>query len=550
MSSAMRRHTKHAARSARWAAAAAGVLLGGCGLWDGSLYDTYEPPEELLTRIEPVSLPELAKKAPAREALPPASPAELRLTVESCRSSALERNLALRVQLFDPRIAREAVAEANAAFEPYLFGTLGFVESETPVLQEAIDSPESEMYSADAGLRIPLRTGGEITVAQPFTRSETNNPYTKYPTSYSTDLSLAITQPLLRGGGVRTATHGIRLARYGAGTARARTRLEVIRVLAAADRVYWRLYAARQELLVRKQEYDLAIAQRDSAVRKVNLKEAERIEIDRAEEAAAQRLQSIIIADNAVRDRERELKTILNRTDVGLDSPTVLIPETEPNPVRYELDRERAVAYALAHRMELVELELALASDESSIEYARNGRLPILSVSYTYNINALGTTAHDAYDMMVDNEFADHRVGLYIQIPLGNEAAASRLRQAVAQRDQRLATKEQRRQVIAQEVLAAADQLEANWQRVVASRKGTALARRTLDAEKNRFDNGLQTSIEVLNAQARYANAQSTEIAALVEYQIAQVDLAYATGSILGAANVVWDEEENKLRAE
>ncbi|HOE29575.1 MAG TPA: TolC family protein [Planctomycetota bacterium] len=550
MNSAKRRHTERAARAARWAAAA-GLLLGGCGLWDGSLYDTYTPPEELLGRIEPVSLSELAAKTPEREApTPSVSPAELKLSIETCRRSALERNLDLRVQLFNPAIARESAAEADAAFEPYLFGTLGFVRSESPVLQEAIDAPKSEMYAVDGGLKIPLRTGGEITVTQPFTRAETNNPFTKYSTSYSADLSLAITQPLLRGGGVRTATHGLRLARYGVGAARARTRLEVIRVLAAADRVYWRLYAARQELLVRKQEYDLAIAQRDSAVRKVDLKEAERIEIDRAEEAAAQRLQNIIVADNAVRDRERELKVILNRADVGLESPTVLVPETEPAPVRYVIDRERAVAYALAHRMELVELELALAGDESSVEYARNGRLPILSASYTYNINALGTTAHDAYDMMLDNKYVDHRVGLYIQIPLGNEAAASRLRQAVARREQRLATREQRRQAITQETLAAADQLEANWQRVVASRKGTALARRTLEAEKNRFENGLQTSIEVLNAQARYANAQSAEIAALVEYQIAQVDLAYATGSILGAANILWDEGENRLRAE
>ncbi len=525
------------------------LLAAGCGLWDGSRYDTYEPPAELLARIEPVAVSALAKKTPEGEpAAPVVSPAELRLSVEDCRAAALERNLDLRIQLFNPTLAGEAVKEANAAFEPYLFGTLGFAKSEMPVLQEAIDSPESESYSADAGLRIPLRTGGEITVTQPFTRSESTNQFTKYPTSYTADLSLAISQPLLRGGGFRTATHGIRLARYGAESAKARTRLEVIRVLAAVDRVYWRLYAARQELLVRKQEYDLAIAQRDSAVRKVNAGESERIEIDRAEEAAAQRLQNIIIADNAVRDRERELKTILNRPDVGLSSPTVLITGTAPNPVRYDLDRERTIAYSLEHRMELIELELALAGDESSIDFARNGRLPILSVSYTYNINALGTTAGDAYDMMVDNKFADHRVGVYVQIPLGNEAAASRLRQAIAQRDQRLATREQRVRTITQDVLAAADQLEANWQRVLASRKGTALAKRTLEAEKNRFDNGFQTSIEVLNAQARFANAQSAEISALVEYQIAQVDLAYATGSVLGAANILFDEEENKLR--
>jgi hypothetical protein len=38
-----------------------------------------------------------------------------------------------------------------------------------------------------------------------------------------------------------------------------------------------------------------------------------------------------------------------------------------------------------------------------------------------------------------------------------------------------------------------------------------------------------------------FAEAQSAEILALTEYQIAQVDLAFATGTLLGAAKVRWD---------
>ena len=116
--------------------------------------------------------------------------------------------------------------------------------------------------------------------------------------------------------------------------------------------------------------------------------------------------------------------------------------------------------------------------------------------------------------------------------------------------EQRLATKEQRTLLVTQEVLQAIDQVEANWGRVLASTRSAALAKRTLDAEERRFVEGLETSIEVLDAQARYANARSAEIRALVEYQIAQVDLAFATGSLLGAARITWDLEENELSHE
>ncbi|MDH7599289.1 MAG: TolC family protein [Sedimentisphaerales bacterium] len=47
-------------------------------------------------------------------------------------------------------------------------------------------------------------------------------------------------------------------------------------------------------------------------------------------------------------------------------------------------------------------------------------------------------------------------------------------------------------------------------------------------------------SIHVLDAQARLADAQSAEIAALADYQISLVDLAYATGTLIGASNVEW----------
>jgi outer membrane protein len=50
----------------------------------------------------------------------------------------------------------------------------------------------------------------------------------------------------------------------------------------------------------------------------------------------------------------------------------------------------------------------------------------------------------------------------------------------------------------------------------------------------------LRTSTDVLDAQTRLANAQSAEIAAITDYQIAQIDIAFATGTLLGRAGVAW----------
>ncbi|MHC4843518.1 MAG: TolC family protein, partial [Planctomycetota bacterium] len=124
---------------------------------------------------------------------------------------------------------------------------------------------------------------------------------------------------------------------------------------------------------------------------------------------------------------------------------------------------------------------------------------------------------------------------------LGNEAAKSRVMQAFYQRQQRLASKDDREKLIELEVLNAIDQLEANWQRILAARQNVLLQGRLFKAEQRQFELGLRTSTDVLDAQTKFAEAQSSEILALAQYQISQVDLAFATGTLLGAAKVQWE---------
>jgi hypothetical protein len=64
---------------------------------------------------------------------------------------------------------------------------------------------------------------------------------------------------------------------------------------------------------------------------------------------------------------------------------------------------------------------------------------------------------------------------------------------------------------------------------------------------------GRSTSTDVLDADTNLADARLTEIQAVVEYQIAQIDLAVATGTLLGQARVDWtpvDPREGASKAE
>ncbi len=305
--------------------------------------------------------------------------------------------------------------------------------------------------------------------------------------------------------------------------------------------MYWRLYAARRELEVRKKQYDLAKAQLEQAQRFVDLGERAQVEVIRAESGVAQQLEAIIVAENNLSDRERELKRVIKKAGLEMQTPTVLIPATVPDPVHYEFQGKQLVEKAIDNRMEMLELELQIAEDISTIDYLRNQALPLVTADYTYNISGLGKTRDDSFDLLFDKKFEDHRVGLQLLVPLGNNAAKSRLLQALYQRRQRLVTHENRKELIELEVLNAIDKLEANWQRILASRQSAILDGRLYGAERRQFELGLRTSTDVLQAQTTFADAQSAEILALAEYQIALVDLAYATGTLLGAAKVQWE---------
>jgi len=462
------------------------------------------------------------------------------LTLEQCRASALERNLDLKVALVSPAIARQSISEEEGRFDA-AFTLRGLYQNNDSATASELESAQSNFGLIEPGVRLPLRTGETVSVSLPFSRSETDNQFSTLPISYAADLRFSVSQPLLRGAGRRANTAGIRIAGYNTQAVASQTRLEAIRQLAAVDRSYWRLYQARQSLDVTQQQYELAEAQLRRAERRAAAGGVAEIEVIRAQSGRADRMEAIIVAQNAVLQQQRELKRIVNMPGLEIDSTTLVVPGTLPDPVEYVFDTGRLADGAVANRMEMLELELRLAADAVSIDFARNQALPLLTLDYAYSVNGLGATRNRAFKSLAGNDFEDWSVGLSAEVPIGNNTALAGVRRAVLQRVQRLATREARELAIRQEVLDAVDSIQAGWQRVLAARQASILSARTLAAEQRQFDVGASTSTNVLDAATRLAEAQLSEIRALTDYQISQVDLAFATGTLLGAGKITFE---------
>jgi len=521
-------------------------LLGGCrsGLFEPRS-EAWRADDERLRAIErldpaaisrekPMPLEEAAKKSLDEIIAPEPARDPVALTLAEVRACTLARNLDLRTALIDPAIARENLSAEEAKFEASIFGSAR--RDDNSVFADLATGQSASSDSFEAGVRLPLATGGEISLSSPLTRGSSGLTFGGSDEDWLAALSLSMSQPLLRGGGVESNTHSIRVADWQGQIADARTKLEAIRILANADKAYWNLYSASRELEVRRAQYEVAVKQLDRARRRVAQGDAPEIEVLRAESGVGRTLEQIIVADSTLRIRQRALKRLMNREDLPVSGAVPLKPATDPSPMSLSLDGQALSDQAVANRMEMLELELQLAIDASEVDFRRNAALPLFVVDYGYQSQGPGRDAGDAYGAI--GEADSFNIGLRAEIPLGNDAAESRVHSAILARVQRLATRESRKQAIRTEVFDALDALTQSWQRILAARLETVLAARTLAAEERQFDVGLRTSTDVLDASASLADAQSREVLALASYQISLVDLAFATGTSLGAARI------------
>jgi outer membrane protein TolC len=478
----------------------------------------------------PVQLETAVDEASKRDYSAQVYPERANVTLADVRQWSLEHNLDLRVQQFNPTLGVTALDAEIAKFEAVLQASYTYNDNTLAENLEAGNPTASN--GGTLGIDFPLATGGTLNVGTLFNQADSTLLDEPWEAGFQLDLSM----PIMRGFGLRANTASIVIAKMESQQVDARTLLETIRILANAEKSYWQLYAARRIMEVRERQHALAEEQLARARRRVDQGEVAPIELLRAQSGIGRTIEQLIVADNQLRLRARALKRFMNAPQFPVDGPTMLDPVTPSDPLGLDLDPAKLTRMAIANRMELLDLELQLAIDAERVALARNEALPLFTMDYQYQVLGDDSGIAAAYGNLGDSD--PFIASVNASIPLGNEARRARLSQAITRRLQRLATKESRVQTITQEVHDAVDNVRGAWRRVVAARLEAQFAERTLLAEQRQFDVGLRTSVEVLDASARVADAQSREVEAAAQYETSLVDLAFATGTVLGEAQV------------
>ena len=476
-------------------------------------------------------------------------------SIADIRAKALQNNLSIEVAKIDPAIAGATLRQEQAKFDNIIFAYAKQTNRNTPKIsgdnvglssndaalngEVKLSTLEQSTRSVDiaAGVKIPLRTGGTVTLSSPLESKKNGGAFNTE--EYRSALRFSISQPLLRNAGRDVNEASIRVAEFDKQAVQLKTKLQAIRIIALTDKSYWSLYEAWAQLDVRKQQYQLAIQNLNMVKRRVNEGLTAAIELNRAEIGVADRMEALIIAETNLKLAQRQLRFFMNDMEKEDRQPNVINTITEPNLVRYEFDREKLLNDALNGRLELLELELKLAADAVNIQYYENQTLPLFSLDYQYG--ALSSTANNfgnSYQNMLNGQFNDWSIGVSFEMPFTNEANKARLEHAVQQRNKRLATKQLQTLTVKKEIFDALDQVENNWQRILAARQQVVIAGLNYEAELKQFNEGLRTMTEVLETLTRLGEAQIKEVRAVSDYQVSMIDTAYATGTVLGYSNL------------
>ena len=462
-----------------------------------------------------------------------AAPVAPTLTLEQCIARVMEKNFSLRIQGFNSANAKEALVISKASFDP-TFTALASTAHTQGVTATGSGGSTATSYRQNqtdirAGATQRLVTGADVSLSASLLRSSNNLPLNTLNPAYNSDVSLAVTQPLLKGAGPTVNRAAIETAQLGITIANLNYKGSVLQAVRDTEAAYYSLAFARGQLVVK--QHSLELAQKlfeENKVRK-NTGVATDLDVLSAEVGVATAQNGVVLAQQVMRNSEDALLALTGQFEFTTPPGDVAFtPYTDPAPSigeSFKLARELQPTYVAALST-IKQLELA-------VETAKNGSLPTLNLDGALGFNGENRTSGSSFDNLNTGKNYNWQLDLSLSVPWGLRADRARSRTAVNNLHQEQAQLQQIEQNLLVQVRAAVLAVETNIESVQISGKATQLAEKQYELQKAKFDAGLSTSREVLQVQTDLETARVNDLQARVNLRIAVANLHQLDGSSL-----------------
>src|SRR6266536_294633 len=528
----------------------------------------------------------------------------LTLSLNDAIRKALQNNNDIEVARDDVRYAEQQLRAYQGVYEPVFSITPQLIKNVTPQQSSLCGSGSSGKTSTTIINLSPSITkmfetgGGTYTLSFANSRTNTSNSFSLINPYYSSNLSLTITQPLLRNRSIDVNRHLIRVQKKHLEQTDSDFRQRTIAIISQVQAAYWNLvFALRNQ---QNQLDSLNLSRQNMRNIEAQISAGAKAPLDRAQVQTdiATREANLFVATQNVSVAENSLKQLMLRNTTSAEWTAQITPTDSPAFDLSPVDLNAALDEALKSRPELRRLNLQKDINGIDIRYFRNQNLPQVDLVSTVATTGLagsaasgvpaGTrvplisgnpaTSSSAFLLqqiqdiqtragfplaVVPNVAASgpptkliggfgkdlgnlfslstHNItlGVSISFPFHNKTAQANLALARIQQEQTEASYRSQEQAVEMDVRNAAQAVATAQQRVVASRLARQSAEQQLEGEQKLYEVGRSTTFLLLQRQNELTTARTNELQAETDYNKALADLQRATASTLRVNNVV-----------
>lgn len=451
-------------------------------------------------------------------------------------ATALSREVTLRARAYDAEVARADVLDARSTFDPVLQFRGG--ASGADVASITSDGRLSQRLrgrtlSSDLTGNTPWSTQYGVSLESVWRRQ---NPLTTQTNlnEYDNLLTLAVTQPLLRGFGAASGQEQVSAATAVLRSTQAQLRRLAELTVADVERLYWFLAQRQEEEAVAEQSLRRAetLLRRNTELRRLD--KVTENDLTTARLGAAGRRNALVRAVQnrqdatddlisfAYGDKAREQYSQGDRVVRAVDAP-VLAVELPP--------AAQAESLALIARNDLIAARLSLERYRQLRNLSRNTLLPTVNLTASYStVLSNAPSVRLSASRLGDVESSGWSMGVSARLPLANSSARATAVQRNAQYTQQSLTISGVENQVRNEVHQARRAVETGGRVLALADTAVALGQQQYSMEVQRLDLGLSESFRLLQQEEQIANAQFAQIAARYELAMAVTRFEVATG--------------------
>ena len=475
--------------------------------------------------------------AAAQTGTSPTKPSSLSL--QQCIQLALAHNLDLQIERLTAGIAGFSLGAAYGAYDP----TLSF-SARRDYINEPADFDVRKFNDFFPAQLTTDTVGPSLTGLAPIGLSYNFNGRVGNQsaiTDFSSDPEDASFYP----GGIRRTNDSfadvgvtlIRIRRKELKMSEQSLRFEIMKIVLAVEVGYYDSLAAREE--VRVQEKALELRQQFVAEthRRVEVGDLPPLDAEQAETQLQNTLTALTAAREVYVARQNALKALLTEdfrdwvdTDVLLTDALLALPA--------ELNRSVSFQKALQDRPDLAEARLAVEKSDVIVQFRRNQLYPNLDLVGHYGGLGSEQGSSAALSEAFHFQYPVYFYGVVVSFPLTRTAERNNYRASQTAKQLAELQVKKAEQAVFVDIADWVNRVQSRFTQVSSTHKARTYAEAALAAEQKKLENGLSTSFFVLQLQETLIAARTAESLALVDFNKAKAQLAFAEGSILQKRNL------------